>query len=115
MGDDNQAHLLDNTLDNVKLITTDNYFLALIESVEGIEFGLDARKENVARNTGRIDTDGAIIDGSDVTFDIDTFLIRGGFVTTDSNTGRDEVTLVGIGLKTDDISAQHAIENFLST
>jgi hypothetical protein len=83
--------------------------------VEGIEFWLDARTENVSRDTGGVNTDGAVIDGSYVTLNVDTFLIGGGLVTTDSNAGRDEVTLVGISLEADEVSAEHSIEDFLST
>lgn len=113
--DESDGDLLDNTLDDVKLVAADNDFLALVESVEGVEFGLDPRTENVSRNTSRVDTDGTVTDGSDVTLDVDTFLIGGGLVTTDANAGRDKVALVGICLEADDISAEHPIEYFLST
>lgn len=106
---------MDDTFDDVKLVTADDYFLAFIQSVEGVEFGLDPRTDDVSGNTGRVDTDGAVIYGSDVTLDIDAFLVGAGLVTTDSDTGRDEMTLVGIGLEADKIRAEHAIQNFLST
>lgn len=83
--------------------------------MEGVEFGFDPRTENVSGDTGRVDTDGTVIDGSYVTLDIDTFLVGRGLVTADSNTGRDEVTLVGVSLEADDVGTEHAIENFLST
>jgi hypothetical protein len=107
--------LLNNTLDNVELVTADDDFLALVQSVEGVQFWLDPGTENVSRDAGRVDTDGAVVHGSDVTLDVDTSLVGGGLVTTDSNTGRDEVTLVGIGLEADEIRAEHSIENLPST
>lgn len=110
-----QADLLDDTFDDVKFVTADDDFLALIQSMEGVEFWLDPRTENVSRNTGRVDTNGAVIHGSYVTLDVDTFLVRSGLVTADSNTRRDEVALVGICLEADEVSAKHSIENLPST
>jgi hypothetical protein len=105
---------LNNTLDNVELVTADDDFLSLVQSVEGIEFGLDSRTENVSGDACRIDTDGTVVYGGDVTLDVDTFLIGGGLVTANSNGGRDEVTLIGIRLETDEIRAEHSFENLPS-
>lgn len=96
---------MNDALDNVKLVTTDDDFLALIQSVEGIEFGLDSRKENVLRDARGVDTDGAVVYGSDVTLDVDTFLVGGDLITANSNAGRDEVALIRICLEADEIRA----------
>jgi hypothetical protein len=60
--------------------------------VEGIQFGLDSRTENVSRNACGINTDGAVIHGGDVAFDVNSSLVGGGLVTANSNAGGDEVT-----------------------
>ena len=39
--------LLNDTLDNVELIPTDDDLLALIQSTQGLEFGLNARPETL--------------------------------------------------------------------
>lgn len=82
--------------------------------MKGIEFGLDSRTKNVSRDTCRIDTDGAVVYGSDVTLDINALLVGGDLVAANSNARRDEVTLVGIGLEADEIRAEHSVENFPS-
>ena len=89
-----RADLLNNALDDVELVTTDDDLLALIQSVEGIEFGLDSRAENVSSDACRVNTDGTVVYGGDMTLDVNTFLVGGGLVTANSNAGRDEVTLV---------------------
>ena len=109
-----RANLLDDALNNVELVTADDNFLTLVQSVEGIEFGLDPWTKNVSSDTRGVDTDGAVVHGSNVTLDINTLLIGAGFVTTDANAGRDEVTLVGVGLEADEIRAEHPFENLLS-
>lgn len=105
---------LNNTLDNIELVTTDDDFLALIQSVKGIQLGLNSGEENISRNACRVDTDGTVVHGSDVTFDVNTSLIGGGFIAANSNAGRDEVTRVGIGLETDKVRAEHSFENLHS-
>lgn len=85
---------MNDTLDNVQLVTADNDFLALVQSVEGIEFGLDSRTENVSSDACRVDTDGTVVYGGDMTLDVDAFLVGGGLVAANSDGGRDEVTLV---------------------
>lgn len=110
-----RADLLDNALDNIKLVTTNNDLLALVQSAKGVQFGLDSRTENISSDACRVDTDGAIVHGGNMTLDVNTSLIGGGLVTANSNTRRDEVTRVGISLEADEIRGEHSIENFLST
>lgn len=107
--------LLDNALDDIKLVAANDDLLSLIQSVEGIKFWLDPRTENVSRNASGVDSDGTVVYGSDVTLNINTILAGGGLVATDSNAGRDEVALVGVGLEADEIRAEHSIENLPST
>ena len=107
--------LLNDTLDNVELVTTDDDFLALIESVEGVQFWLNTRAENVSRDARRVNTDRAVVHGSDVTLDVNTPLVGGGLVATDSDAGRDEVARVGVGLKANEVRGEHSVENLLST
>jgi len=83
--------------------------------VEGVEFGLDSWTDNITGNAGRVDTDGAVIHSSDMTFDVDTFLVGAGLVAADSNAGGDEVALVGISLEANEIGAEHPLEDLLST
>ena len=109
------ADFLDDALDNVELVTTDDDFLTLIQGAEGIECGLDSRTKDVSRNAGGVDSDGAIVNGSYVTFDIDTFLVCRGLIAADTDARRDEVTLVGIGLEADEVRAEHTVEDLLST
>lgn len=106
--------LLDNALDDIKLVAANDDLLSLIQSVEGIKFWLDPRTENVSRNASGVDSDGTVVYGSDVTLNINTILAGGGLVATDSNAGRDEVALVGVGLEADEIRAEHSIENLPS-
>ena len=63
----------------------------------------------------RVDTDGTIVQGGDMTLNVSTPLIGGCLVTANSSTGKDEVTRVGISLEADEIRGEHSIENFLST
>jgi hypothetical protein len=114
-GQEYHANFLDDTLDNVELVTADNNFLALIQSVEGVEFWLDPGKENVTSDTGGVDTDGTVAHSGDVTFDVNTFLVSGSLITTDTDAGRDEVALVRICLEADEIGAKHSVEDLLST
>ena len=109
-----RTDLLNDALDNVELVTADDDFLTLIQSMESIEFGLDSGTENVSRDACRVDTDGAVVHGSNVTLDIDAFLVGGGLVTANTDAGRDEVTLVGIGLEADEVRAEHPVENLPS-
>ena len=83
--------------------------------MEGIQFGLDSRTENISRNACGIYTDGAVIHGGDMALDVNSSLVGGGLVTANSNAGGDEVARVGIGLEADEIRAEHSIENLPST
>ena len=83
--------------------------------MEGVQFWLDTRTENVSRDAGRVDTDGAVVHGGDVTLDVDTPLVGCGLVTADSDAGRDEVARVGVGLEANEIRGEHSVENLPST
>ena len=63
----------------------------------------------------RVDTDGTIVQGGDMTLNVSTPLIGGCLVTANSSTGKDEVTRVGIGLEVDEIRDKLSIESFPST
>lgn len=110
-----RADLLNDALHNVELVTTDDDFLTLIQSVEGVQFGLDSRTENISSDARGVDTDGAVVYSSNMTFDVNASLVGGGLVSANSNARRDEVTRVGIGLEADEIRAEHSLENFPST
>ena len=83
--------------------------------MEGIKFGLDSRTENVSSDARRVDTDGTVVYGGNMTLDVDAFLVCGGLVAANSNGGRDEVALIRISLETDEIRAKHPFENLPST
>ena len=63
-------------------------------------------------------------DGCDMTLDVDStyasdttgrLCARGGFVPADTDARRGEVTSVRVGLETDEVGTEHAVEDFFAT
>lgn len=85
-----RLELVVDSLCDIKLLSTDDNLLILVQHLEGLHLGLDPWGISVMRDTFDIDTDGTVADGSELALGFDTAIGR--FETAYTDTGRDEMS-----------------------
>lgn len=130
-----RLQLLNDTLDDVELITADDDLLALVQRAESVHFRLDSRSlainEKKPASESRVpgigfsyspinlDSPGvnanrAMHDLHNLSANIHSAPAHRALVATDSNAAAGKVAAIRVSLEANQVGAQHAVEDFLA-
>ena len=108
-----RLELVVDSLCDIELLSTDDNLLVLVQHLERLHLGEDTWRISVMRDTFDVDTNGTVADSGELALGLDTAIGR--FETAYTNTGRDKVSRVGVGLEHDNVGSEHSLEDFPSS